>query len=176
MQARGLQVVLVAAALVALLHGLILKKLYPDYNVFQDRPGRAHDGRPHDPLGAQYAWSRDNSGPYREGFVPLELQYRRSRDNDLQEMFEFAASAPPPPVTRFDSPPSDWKRCAGPLELIAPSGELKEMETCHTGAEGASYSPVAIVNQYKDEGAMTGGLMNGISPYDDLPGFGGSMI
>jgi len=169
MQARGLQVVLVAAALVALLHGLILKKLYPDYDVFHDRPGRAHDGRPHDSLAKQYARSA-------EGFLPLEVQYRRSRDNDLQEMFAFAASASPPPVTRFDSPPSDGKRCGTPLEAIVPDGKLKELETCSMGAEGASYSPVAIVNQYKDEGAMTGGLMNGISPYDELPGFGGSMI
>lgn len=61
--AAGLRGILVAAALIALAHGLLMKKIYP-----------VHAGRPHDGL------------PHPSFFE----QQQRSKADEIKEMFEFA--------------------------------------------------------------------------------------
>lgn len=63
--AAGLRGILVAAALVALAHGLLMKKIYPVH------AGRPHDGLPH---------------------PTLFEQQQRSKEDEIKEMFEFATA------------------------------------------------------------------------------------
>jgi len=172
MHAQGLRVVLVAAALIALLHGLLLKALEPDQlNSWRDRqdrqdrqdqlgrgdsgyPGRAHDGRPHETLGQLFV---------------------RSREDDLREMFEFASQASRP-LTPFKTQDAPVRRenCSAPLELD--SAYVKDPASCTSGPEAAGYLPAAIVNHYKNEGVTTGGTEDGVAAYDGGIGFGGSVF
>lgn len=151
--AQGLRVILVAAALIALLHGLLLKQLQPDLRgPYVDRPGRPHDGQAHPGLGEMF---------------------RRSRENDLREMFEFA-SQQSMPAFRQDRAPVDWNRCDDITDYGL--GAPKDPALCTTGAEGASYVGAAILNNYVDENPMNGGLIDGVGAYDETTGFGGSML
>lgn len=151
--AQGLRVILVAAAAIALLHGLMLKQLHPDLRgSYVDRPGRPHDGKPHPGLGEMF---------------------RKSRENDLREMFEFA-SQQSMPAFRQDRAPVDWNRCDDMDDYGI--GASRQPAACMTGAEGASYVGAAILNNYVDENPMNGGLIDGVGAYDETTGFGGSMI
>ncbi len=153
MHARGLRVVLVAAALVALLHGLLLKALEPDLRTYRDRPGRAHDGRRHETLGQQFL---------------------RSREDDLREMFEFASQAARPPQAYAQDLPAQRSDCTAPLELDMDYS--MEPAACVSGPEASGYAPTAIIQRYKNERVMNGGLGDGIAAYDDSIGFGGSVL
>lgn len=156
MHAQGLRVVLVAAALIALLHGLLLKALTPDLRgAYVDRPGRPHDGRPHESLGRMFV---------------------RSREDDLREMFEFASQAAKPnrTMTFLQDLPLQREDCSAPLEYD-PSYAM-DPAACSSGAEASGYMPVAIVNRFKNENVMNGGLEEGVGAYDDTIGFGGSVL
>jgi hypothetical protein len=150
--AQGIRVVLVAAALIALLHGVILKALRDDPPIrkYVDRPGRPHDGRAHPDLGAQFL---------------------QSRDNDLREMFEFASQQ----SFRQDRAPTDWAMCASPPALDAVP-EAMQMVACDGSSDGAAYVGAAVLNRYSNENPMNGGLVGGVGAYDDSVGFGGSML
>lgn len=153
--AQGLRVILVAAALIALLHGLLLKQLQPDLRGLRgpyDRPGRPHDGKAHPGLGEMF---------------------RRSRENDLREMFEFA-SQQSMPAFRQDRAPADWNRCDDIVDYGLSAA--KDPVMCTSGSEGASYVGAAILNNYADENPMNGGLVDGVGAYDESVGFGGSML
>ena len=157
-EAHGLRIVLVAAALIALLHGLLLKKLAGDapWALRKDprRPGRPHDGRPHPGLGAQFI---------------------KSREDDLREMFEFASQAAAEPNFRLDRMPVDWNRCDAPASAEISAPDMIKTP-CRSGAEAAAYFGGAVVNQYADESPMNGGLLDGIGGYDSAMGFGGSLL
>lgn len=66
--ASGLRGILLAGALVALAHGVLLRTLDPSH---PGRGGRPHDGRPHPTLFEQ-------------------VQRPRSKEDNIREMFEFA--------------------------------------------------------------------------------------
>lgn len=158
MNAQGLRVVLVAAALIALLHGLMLKALEdPRASLtarYHDRPGRAHDGRPHESLGRMFI---------------------RSREDDLREMFEFASQSSKPNDAPFAQyMPETTTECSGPLELD--DGYMMDPDRCASGPEVAGYMGAAIVNRFKNENVINGGIQDGIAAYDDTIGFGGSVL
>ena len=156
--AQGLRVVLVAAALIALVHGLILKHLDSDtYGIVHDRPGRPHDGRPHPSLEAQFR----------------ESAYT-DKDRDLREMFEFASQSAMP-AFRQDRAPSDWSRCQSPQELEVMPPQMAQV-ACDGSSGGAGYVNAAVINRYANENPMNGGMVGGVGAYEEGGGFGGSLL
>ena len=107
--ATGFRHVLVAAALLALVHGLVLRTLYP--GVVLQRCGRPHDGLPH---------------------VPLYEQQFRCKEDEIREMFEFAKEPSDwrrcaEPTGKINAAPRlDPKRCpsGGPEASYIPAAIL----------------------------------------------------
>ena len=146
MIASGLRHLLVAIAALVLVHGLILRSLYPEY---PQSGGRAHDGRPFVPF---------YSPMYEQQYTGLPP---RSKEDDIREMFEFAKQ------------PSDWRRCSAPLESLNTAPDLKRAP-CPTGAPDSSYVSAALINTYQGESIMNGGLMEGNIGAFEPSGFGGA--
>lgn len=143
--ATGLRHVLVAAALLALIHGLVLRTLYPENHSYRNA-ARPHDGHPHVPM-----------------YSPMYEQQFWSKEDEIREMFEFAKE------------PSDWRRCADPIEKLNTAPQLHP-KPCPSGGPEASYIPAAILTSYDDDSVMNGGLMDGSIAAFEHAGFGGASL
>ena len=145
--ATGLRHILVSAALLALIHGLVLRTLYPDSVRHRQLTGaRPYDGHPHVPM-----------------YSPLYDQQFRSKEDEIREMFEFA------------NEPTDCKRCAHSLEKIH-TAPLLTPKRCPSDGPEASYIPAAFLSSYENDSIMSGGLMDGSISAFEHSGFGGASL
>lgn len=131
--ATGLRHVLVAAALLALVHGLVLRTLYP-HAPHYIRAGRPHDGHPHVPM-----------------YSPMYEQQFRSKEDEIREMFEFAKE------------PSDWRRCHDQVETLNTPPALVPKPCPSGGPEASyipaamlnSYQDDAVMNGGMMDGSIS---------------------
>ena len=136
--ASGLRGILIAGALVALAHGLLMKRIYHEFTT-PARAGRPHDGLAHPSLFQQ------------------TVQQQRSKEDEIREMFEFAKA--PTDMRRCSNLVDEMD-----LGMRMPEG----CATSQATMPRASYVNSAFINNYAHEKVMNGGVEDGIGAFESL--------